>query len=115
MHEYSLVSSLVDEVERQVRVHHAIAVHGVHVRLGELAGVDPALFRTAFEMIQPDTVCARAELTLISEPAVWLCPRCGKAVQPGAALLCPNCGIPARLDGGRDLVLHRLDLEVSDV
>jgi len=115
VHEYSLVSSLMDEVERQVQVHHATAVHAIHVRLGELAGVDPALFRTAFEMIQPDTLCAQAELTLISEPAVWHCPHCRKPIQAGSALRCPECQVPARLDGGRDLVLDRLEMEVSDV
>lgn len=115
MHEYSLVSSLMDEVERQARAHHATSVRAVHVRLGELAGVDPALFRTAFEMIQAHTLCAEAKLTLITESAVWHCPHCRKPIQAGSALRCPECGVPARLDQGRDLVLDRLEMEVSDV
>ena len=115
MHEYSLVASLLDEVVRQARVHHATAVHLVRVRVGELAGVDPALLRTAFELARPGTLCAAAELSVVTERAIWECPRCGARPSRGAALRCSVCGIPARLESGRDLVLERLELEVSDV
>lgn len=115
MHEYSLISSLMVEVERQARLHDSTAVRAVHVRIGELAGVDPELFRTAFERIRPSTLCAGAGLHLLIEPAEWQCPRCDQRCLPGGALRCPRCGGPLRALGGRDLVLERLDLEVSHV
>ncbi len=115
MHEYSLVASLLDEVVRQAEVHHASAVHLVRVRVGELAGVDPELLRTAFEVARSGTVCATAELSVVTERAIWQCPRCGARPSPGAALRCALCGVPARLESGRDLVLERLELEVRDV
>ena len=115
MHEYSLVSSLMDEIDRQAGAHRATSVQKVHVRLGEMAGVDADLFRTAFEMIQPHTICAEAELVLHSEPAGWACPLCGRRHPLGATLRCEACDVPLRPDGGRDLVLERLEMEVSHV
>ena len=43
MHEYSLVEALVRRVEAEARKRQALAVHGLSVRVGELAGVDAEL------------------------------------------------------------------------
>ena len=50
MHEYSIIQSLVDSVTAAVRSRPEAAVHGVHVAIGELAGVDCALLTTAYEV-----------------------------------------------------------------
>jgi hydrogenase nickel incorporation protein HypA/HybF len=113
MHEYSLVEALVRRVEEEARRRSALAVHGLSVRVGELAGVDPELFRTAYETFRAGTACEGAPLAIQLVPAVWSCPRCARALERGAALRCPECGGPARLDPGGDaLTLDRIDLEV---
>ncbi len=113
MHEYSLVQSLVERVEEEARRRGAIAVHRLSVRVGELSGVDPELFRTAYETFREGTVCAAAPLVLATVAARWSCPRCGEAVPRGAALRCAACGVPARLDDGGDaLTLDGIELEV---
>jgi hydrogenase nickel incorporation protein HypA/HybF len=113
MHEYSLVEALVTRVEEEARRRSAIAVHGVSVRVGELAGVDPELFRTAYETFRQGTICERAPLALRHVAATWSCPRCRRPVPRGAALACPDCKEPARLDDGGDaLTLDGIDLEV---
>lgn len=115
MHEYSLVQALLDCVEREARTHHARAVHRVTVRIGALGGVEPGLFATAFEMSRVGTLCEHAELELKTEDMRWECESCGTVLSPGGALACPGCGWPARLAGGDELVLERLDLEVPHV
>ena len=40
MHEYSIVSSLLERVGAEARTHNAIAVHRLTVRIGAAAGVD---------------------------------------------------------------------------
>lgn len=115
MHEYSLVVGLIEEVERQARRHGAVAVHRVHVRIGELAGVDADLFATAYEAARAHTMCERAELSLESVSALWRCPSCHATLRPDDGLRCPRCGTPGRSDGARDLVLQRLELEIPDV
>jgi hydrogenase nickel incorporation protein HypA/HybF len=113
MHEYSLVEALVTRVEQEARRRSALAVHGVSVRVGELAGVDPELFRTAYETFRQGTICENAPLALRHVPASWSCPRCRRPVARGAVLACPDCKEPARLDDGGDaLTLDGIDLEV---
>ena len=113
MHEYSLVESLVSRVEQEARRRNAIAVHRLSVRIGELSGVDPELFRTAYETFRAGTICANAPLDLTNVPASHSCPRCKAKIARGAILRCPACDVPAQLDEGSDaLLLDGIDLEV---
>jgi hydrogenase nickel incorporation protein HypA/HybF len=113
MHEYSLVQALVQRVEEEARRRQALAVHGVSVRIGELSGVDPELFRTAYETFRQGTVCERAPLALRRLAASWSCPRCRLPIARGEVLRCPGCAEPARLDDGGDaLTLDGIDMEV---
>jgi hydrogenase nickel incorporation protein HypA/HybF len=113
MHEYSLVEALVRRVEEEARRRGATAIHGLRVSVGELAGVDPELFQTAFETFRAGTLCAQADLVVERFPAAWACPRCGAAIPRGAALRCPPCGEPARLAERSDaLLLESIDMEV---
>jgi Zn finger protein HypA/HybF involved in hydrogenase expression len=64
MHEYSLVQAMFDQIHDVMRARDAIAVRRVRVRLGDFAGVEPALFRTAYELFRIDTPCANAPLEI---------------------------------------------------
>jgi len=113
MHEYSLVEALIGRVEAEARKRGALAVHGLSVRVGELAGVDPELFQTAYDTFRAGTICAAAPLTMRRIPASWTCPGCRQAIPRGAVLRCPACDQPAKLDEGSDaLTLDGIDLEV---
>jgi hydrogenase nickel incorporation protein HypA/HybF len=113
MHEYSLVEALISRVEAEARKRGALAVHGLSVRVGELAGVDPELFQTAYDTFRAGTICAAASLTMKKIPATWACPTCRRPIPRGEVLRCPACGEPAKLDEGSDaLTLDAVDLEV---
>jgi hydrogenase nickel incorporation protein HypA/HybF len=113
VHEYSLVQSLVDRVEAEASRRGALSIHRVSVRIGELSGVDPELFQTAYDTFREGTLCAHAPLALERVAATWSCPRCGARIAHGAALRCPPCGVPARLDDGGDaLMLNGIEMEV---
>jgi hydrogenase nickel incorporation protein HypA/HybF len=64
MHEYSLVQAMFDQIGDAVRANGALAVHRVHVRIGRLAGVEPELFRTAYDVFRTRTFCAGAPLVI---------------------------------------------------
>lgn len=114
MHEYSLVQALVERVEAEAARRKATAVHRLQVRIGELSGVDPELFQTAYDTFREGTICAEAPLALERVAATWSCPRCGRRIARGAPLRCDDCGEPARLDEGGDaLTLMRVELEVE--
>jgi hydrogenase nickel incorporation protein HypA/HybF len=115
MHEYSIVSALIDRVQREVDARPGAIVHRLHVRIGGLAGVELELLRTAFETVRERGVCGGAELVLALVPAVWQCPRCDRPIAPGAILRCPGCDRPARLSAGDEIMLERIEMEVPDV
>ncbi len=64
MHEYSLVQAMFDQIGEVVRRTQARSVRRVRVRIGPLAGVDPGLFRTAYDVFRVKTWCAAAPLEI---------------------------------------------------
>lgn len=113
MHEYSIVQALLERVEHQARTHHASRVRRVRVAIGELAGVEVELLRTAYETIRRRTSCEEAALEVRRVDARWECGGCGTAIARGAALRCPACGRPARLASGDEIMLEQIEMEAA--
>lgn len=113
MHEYSLVSALLDRVAAEAKAHEGAVVHHLKVRIGELSGVEGELFVSAYEILRRGTICARADLEVIPVKARWSCPRCERTIPAGEILHCPDCRLPARLAGGDEIVLERIEMEVA--
>jgi hydrogenase nickel incorporation protein HypA/HybF len=66
VHEYSLVQAMFDQIGTVVRTTHAMSVRRVRVQIGRLAGVDPELFKTAYDVFRVKTFCADAPLEISS-------------------------------------------------
>lgn len=115
MHEASLVQALFDEADRAIAPHRSSAVTQLKVRIGELAGVDAVLFRTAFDVCRAERGYAAAQLEIVCEPATWACSGCGASIARGQQLRCGMCEGRIVLAAGGDLLLERLELEVTDV
>lgn len=112
MHEYSIVSALLDRVDDAVRQHGATAVHRIRVQIGELSGVETELLQEAFSLVRAHTVSAEAELEIVAIAAQWSCSECDRVVPRGQRLSCPECRAPARLAKGAEILLDRVEMEV---
>jgi hydrogenase nickel incorporation protein HypA/HybF len=112
VHEYSLIQALFEQVEATARQREAIAVHRIRVRIGTAANVDVNLLQTAYETCRVRTICEAAALDIEEVPVRWVCPAGHGPIALGAKLTCADCGRPARLDGGDEIVLDQLELEV---
>jgi hydrogenase nickel incorporation protein HypA/HybF len=62
MHEYSVVQALYSAVMAQAAAKRATRVHEVHVRIGELSGVDVGLLDTAWKTFRVHTICETAPM-----------------------------------------------------
>ena len=113
MHEYSIVAALLERVEDEVLARRASRVVKLHVRLGELSGVEPELLVTAFDTFRERTVCDGAPMQIDRVKAEWACDRCGGRVT--GKLRCRTCDRPAKLVAGDEIILSRIELEVPDV
>lgn len=115
MHEYSIVRSLIERVEVEAQERGATSVHRIRVRIGELAGVEPTLLESAYELFRDHTICREARLEVESEAAEWACPDCTRPIDRGAILRCRDCGAAARLIRGDAIMLDQIEMEVRDV
>jgi hydrogenase nickel incorporation protein HypA/HybF len=112
MHEYSLMTALMDRVEAEAAAHRALAVHRVRVRIGELSGVEPELLESAFAIVRAGTICEAAALDIERVAARWVCSACRRPLPAGERLQCPACGAPAALAAGDEILLGQIELEV---
>ncbi len=115
MHEYSIVGSLIDRIEREAAARGATMVTAVSVSIGELSGVEAGLLATAYDTFRERTICEAAALRIKKVPARWACPRCERTIAPGDVLRCGECDKPARLVEGDEILLDRIEMEVPDV
>jgi hydrogenase nickel insertion protein HypA len=115
MHEYSIVAALLAQVDEQAAKNAASRVHRLTVSIGELAGVDVQLLETAFSMFRERSICEDAELVIREVAADWRCPRCDEKMTPGQPLRCTACDMPACLVAGDEIILDRIEMEVSHV
>ncbi len=113
MHEYSIVGELISRVEVEARTHGATSVRRLQVRIGELAGVETELLASAYAVFREKTICRDAELEIHPVPARWVCPQCGSSISRGEVLRCSLCRVPARLEGGDEIILDRIEMEVA--
>jgi len=69
VHEYSLVQAMFDQIGAAMETHGALSVRRVRVRIGTRAGVEPALFRTAYDVFRVKTARANAALDIVDVAA----------------------------------------------
>jgi hydrogenase nickel incorporation protein HypA/HybF len=113
MHEYSIASSLLRMAEEHAAKRGADRVTAVELRIGELSGVEVELLETAWSLVRERSLCEGVELTIARIEALWTCRSCSGPIERGGLLACTACGGPARLATGDELVLDRIEMEVS--
>ncbi|WP_027390123.1 hydrogenase maturation nickel metallochaperone HypA [Chrysiogenes arsenatis] len=113
MHEFSLVSALLDQCEAQAAAHNATSVTHVTVKIGMMSAVEPELFRQAYETFRLGTLCAAAPLELIVQPLVLECHQCGgTSTVNERAYHCPQClSTHITVLDGEEMYLMSLELE----
>lgn len=106
MHELSLASEVYRLCRSRVPGAGASRIERVRVAVGELSAVEPDLLRYAWEAVTAAGPDAGASLEIEWRAAIQVCDRCGaRPERVGSEWLaaCPACGLPLRVDGGRDL------------
>ena len=116
MHEYSLVESMLEQVDAIRVEQQAQSVTRIEVSVGEFAGVEPDLFRDAFEVLTDSTPAQGAELVMTTVPLEARCRRCDATFHVEQFQFeCPQChnGDIAILQG-EDLILENVTLEQTE-
>jgi len=113
MHEYSIVQALLNSCEEQVKINNATLVSKVVVKIGVMSGVEPDLFKTAFDTFKEKTVCENAKLIINIQPVIIICNDCGtKTVLDRLEYRCSKCGsLNVSVVDGEEMYLMQLELE----
>lgn len=113
MHEYSLVASLLTQVEAICREHDADRVLDVHVSVGELAGVEPELFKDAFDVQTNERWNFPAALTMNVIPLEAKCGQCKRVFHVERfQFQCVHChASDLKVLRGEDVILENVTLE----
>ncbi len=114
MHEFSVVQSLMDLIERQVEENNAKSVSKGVLKIGKMSGIEPHLLKTAFDTFKEKTVCENAQLEIIIQDVVAFCEDCKKEfVIEENRFICPDCkGFNLKIIDGEDTYLMSLEMEV---
>jgi hydrogenase nickel incorporation protein HypA/HybF len=112
MHELSVCTALLEQVERIAREQNALSVCRIVLRLGPLSGIEPALLRHAYPLAAAGTIAEHAELRIDASEVVVRCTRCGEeSTVPPNRLLCQACGdFRTHLVSGDELLLQSVEL-----
>lgn len=115
MHELSIIQSLFETLEAQVREHGAARITHVCLSVGPLSGAVPELLADAFEMYKEGTIADGATLEIVKPPVRVKCRTCGAETEPKEIVLkCPRCeSIDVSLCSGTELFLDKIELETD--
>ena len=112
MHEFSVVTSLLETVQAEARQHGASRVLGIDLVIGERASImDESLFMY-FDMLAPGTLAEGATLTMKRVPSEFNCLECGQTYLAGIDWHCPHCGGLGRIsEKGSEFYIDSIEIE----
>ena len=114
MHEFSIVSSLLESCEEIARNNGAHKVFEVFVEIGERSGVNPALLESAFKEFKFGGICEEAVLHISYSKVKLSCKDCEGQNEADTInyTQCPKCGgHNVSIIKGNEMLLLRLEME----
>ncbi len=115
MHELAVCQGLLDQVGEIARYKGAERVLSVTVRIGPLAGVEPALLQAAFALAATGTPAAAAVLNIERTALRVQCRECGEKTHARTnCLVCQSCGSwRTRVLEGEEMYLTHVELQMD--
>lgn len=115
MHEYSIISSLIDLCEEHAKEHNTTEIITITIEVGERSGVDTQLLQSAFEVFREESMyCQNSTLEIREKKIELLCHHCHAQFNPQGLeyAICPYCQ-SNNLDIIAGKELHLLSLEMQ--
>lgn len=114
MHEFSVVQSLMELIEKNVMENNAKSVSKVVLKIGKMSGIEPHLLKIAFDTFKEKTVCENAQLEIKLQDVVARCEDCqNEFIVENNQFVCPKCqGYNLQILDGEDMYLMSLEMEV---
>lgn len=113
MHEFSVVQSLLDLIEENVRLYNGKKVSKVVVKIGKMSGIEPHLLELAFNTFKEGTVAEGCEFVMEIQDIICKCKSCDDTFKvENYEFICPYCNsIDIDVVDGIDMILKSLEIE----
>jgi hydrogenase nickel incorporation protein HypA/HybF len=125
MHEYSVMSQIVDSILEEVKKRDATKVEQVDLEIGEFTMLGDEQMEFAYEVLSKDTVLQGSKLRVTHRKGKVKCDSCGYEGDVMIAedsphrmipiLECPKCHSPAKITEGRECFIRNIRMVVPDV
>ncbi len=108
MHELSIITSLIEQVEQICKEQEKSTVSKIVLRIGSLEYINTETFLFMFEQAKEGTCAEKAELNMIIEPIKIRCRKCSEIYEPEDTIwLCPKCNeIGGEIIQGSEIILE---------
>jgi hydrogenase nickel incorporation protein HypA/HybF len=116
VHEFGLVSGILDAVNQAAQEAHATAVLDIDLKIGEMTEAVEEALQFAFEVLRADTLCAEAVLHVEMVAPRSRCLECGREFDHDRYhLACPICGsFATELLAGKELTITSVEVDIPD-
>lgn len=113
MHEFSVMSYLLDTVETQAQALNAARVLAINLVIGDRSSIVDDSLMYYFDMMTPGTLVEGAQVNIRRVPTRFVCRTCGTTYQPrGEDFCCPTCGGFGEItDEGSEFLLESIVIE----
>lgn len=112
MHEFSIVTHLLETVETQAHQLEADRVLAINLVVGERSGLVNESLCFYFEMLAPGTVAEGARLNIRRNSMRFECRPCGtEYTPPPGDFHCPNCGAVGQvIDDASEMLIESIEI-----
>jgi len=124
MHEFSVMSQMIDGIIEESKKWDATKVEEVVLELGEFTMLGEEQLRFAYEVLTKDGILKGSKLTIVPVKGAVEC-KCGfrgemspsadAPHRPVPVFECPKCGELAKIVGGRECTVRNIRVVVPDV
>ena len=124
MHEFSVMSQIVESILEEGRRRDATKIQGVVIELGEFTMLGEEQMRFCFDILAKDSIMEGATVEFRKVEGEVECP-CGYKgrMSPSSTtphrtvpvLECPECGGAATVSAGRECIIRDIRMVVPDV
>lgn len=125
MHEFSVMSEIMDALMTESKKNNVKAVKKVYLEVGDLTFLGHEQLKFAYEVLAEGTVFDGSELVLDTKPALVKCNSCGYEGElsfednPEYHLRipdfsCPKCENPSEVVSGNECIIRRMIADVEE-
>ncbi len=116
MHEFALMTSVMQTVESVAREHKARRVTAITLTVGDMVEAVEESLRFAFEALSADTVAQGAHLIVNTVTPESTCAECQAVFEHDRLhVRCPECGSRfTALNKGKELAISAIELDLPD-